>query len=252
MSPFYSDERQQYRTAIDNFLLSLQFTDGEEPLIERGTTNGGGIMGVWQGISLQTSATAGIRYNVFSPIFLSNGQAYFGPKFPSAGLEDLDTRIPAELYQRDWGTYTFSGGRGILKMPYADIPMRMEGKILIITANQTDHRFYQLPLVDGARFNGTYTMSEAYGKIPSITFTADGKFNDNGAIRVLYHEYTDCLNPALKPGSGTYEVKDYTITFNYTDGRKIKIAYMGTDYNKNNSSPATLRMSFNDDPMNRQ
>ena len=75
-------------------------------------------------------------YNVYTPVFLSNGQAYFGPKFPSEGLNEMDTRVRAELYQRDWGTYTFSNGRGVLKMPYADIPLRMEGNTLIITANQ--------------------------------------------------------------------------------------------------------------------
>jgi hypothetical protein len=240
MSSFYADDRQQYKTAINNLLFSIHFTDG------------GGIMGVWQGISMQTSASSGLRYNVFSPIFLSNGQAYFGPKFPSDGLDGLDTRIPAELYRRDWGTYSFSNGTGVLKMPYADIPLRMEGHTLIITANQTDHKFYQLPSVDGARFNGTYVMSEAYGKIPAITFTADGRFNDNGAIRILYHDYNDCINPGLIPGSGTYEVKDYTITFNYADGRKIKIAFMGTEFDIKNQSPATLRMSNNEDPMTRQ
>jgi hypothetical protein len=95
-------------------------------------------------------------------------------------------------------------------------------------------------------------MSESYGIHPVITFTADGKFNDNGAIRILNHEGNTCVNPGFKPGSGTYDVKDYTVTFNYTDGRKIKIAYLGTGYDKNNLSPATLRMSFNDDPLNRQ
>ena len=75
------------------------------------------------------------------PVFLSNGQAYFGPKFPSEGLEGMDTRIPPEINQRDWGTYTFSNGRGVLKMPYGDIPLRMEGNTLIITANNTDHQF---------------------------------------------------------------------------------------------------------------
>jgi hypothetical protein len=257
MSSYYADERQQYKTAIDNFLLSLQFTDGQEPELKRGNTNGGGIQGVWQGISINASAPSasqpvGLGYKVFSPIFLSNGQAYFGPKFYSEGLNEVDTRVLAELYRRDWGTYTFNNGRGILKMPYADIPLRMEGNILIITANNTSHRFFQLPSVDGARFSGTYVMTEAFGKIPAISFTADGKFNDNGAVRVLFHEYTDCLNPALKPGSGTYEVKDYTIIFHYNDGRKIRIAYMGTGYDKNNLSPATLNMSANDDPLNRQ
>ena len=252
MSSLYADERQQYRIAIDNFLFSLQFTDGPEPLLQPGTTDGGGIMGVWQGISMQASASSGFRYNVYTPVFLSNGQAYFGPKFYYEGLNDADTRVLAELYRRDWGTYTFSNGRGVLKMPYGNIPLRMEGNKLIITANNTDHRFYNLPSVDGAKFNGTYVMAEAYGKIPAISFTADGRFIDNGAVRVLCHEYNDCINPGFAPGSGTFEVKDYTITFNYSDGRKINIAFLGTEYDKSNQSPAVLRMSNNEDPMMRQ
>ena len=137
-------------------------------------------------------------------------------------------------------------------MPYADIPLRMEGNTLIIKANQTDHKFYQLPSVDGARFNGNYVMNEAYGKIPSISFTSDGRFTDNGAVKILYHEYIDCINPALAPGSGTYEVKDYTITFNYMDGRKIKIAFMGAGYDIKNQSPATLMMSYDENTLTRQ
>ncbi len=252
LSRYFSADRQAYQYAIDKFLFSLQFTDGEEPSLKPGTAIGDGIIGVWQGISLQTTATSGIRYNVFSPIFLTNGQAYFGSKFPTEGLDELDTRIPPELHSRDWGTYTFSNGRGVLKMPYANIPLRMENDKLIITANQTDHKFFQLPSVDGARFNGTYVMSEAYEKIPVITFTADGRFADNGAIKVLYHEYTDCLNPGLLPGSGTYEVKNYSILFNYSDGRKIKIAFMGTGYDKSNTSPPKLQMSFDENILTRQ
>lgn len=253
MSSFYADDRQQYKNVINNLLFSIQFIDGPEPLIPGAKSiEGGGIKGVWQGISMQASASSGLRYNVYTPVFLSNGQAYFGPKFPSEGLDETDTRILAELYQRDWGTYTFSNGRGILKMPYGNIPLRMEGNTLIITANDTDHRFYQLPSVDGARFNGTYVMAEAYGKIPSISFAADGRFTDNGAIRVLYHEYNDCINPAITPGSGTYEVKDYTITFSYSDGRTIKIAFLGTECDLRNQSPPILRMSNNEDPMVRQ
>lgn len=252
LSRYFSDDRQIYRYAIDKFLFSLQFTDGQEPSLKRGSTIGDGIAGVWQGISLQTSASSGIRYNVYLPIFLSNGQAYFGPKFPSEGLDGLDTRILPELHRRDWGTYTFINGKGILKMPYADIPLRMEGDKLVITANKTDHRFFQMPSVDGAKFNGTYVMSKVDEKNPVISFTADGKFTDNGAVKILYHEYTDCLNPGLLPGSGTYEVKNYSILFNYTDGRKIKIAFLGTGYNKNNQSPAILAMSSNEDELKKQ
>ncbi|MEO6610907.1 MAG: hypothetical protein ABIT05_09100 [Chitinophagaceae bacterium] len=252
-SRYFTADRSKYENAINQFLFNLHFTDGNEPLITKsGSISGSGIIGVWQGISLSTSATAGIRYSVFSPIFLSNGQAYFGPKFPTEGLDDVDTRIPPELHRRDWGTYTFSNGTGVLKMPYANIPLRMENGKLIITANQTDHKFFQLKSVDGARFNGTYVMNEAYGKIPVITFTADGKFVDKGAIKVLVHELSDCINPALQHGSGTYEVKDFTITFNYSDGRKIKIAFPGTAYDKSDLSPKTLQMSYDENTLTRQ
>jgi hypothetical protein len=103
--------------------------------------------------------------------------------------------------------------------------------------------------VDGATFNGTYVLSAVNGKIPAITFSSDGRFTDNGAIKVLYHEYVDCLNPALAPGSGTYEVRDYTVLFTYSDGRRIKLAFLGAEYSRSNPSPASLLMSFNEDKL---
>jgi hypothetical protein len=90
------------------------------------------------------------------------------------------------------------------------------------------------------------------GKIPSISFSSAGNFTDNGALKELYHEYISCLNPAVTPGSGQYAVKDYSIVFNYSDGRKITLAFLGAGYDINNKSPATLRMSYNEDPMTRQ
>ncbi|MEJ7712786.1 MAG: hypothetical protein WKF84_23790 [Pyrinomonadaceae bacterium] len=74
-------------------------------------------------------------------------------------------------------------------MPFANIPIRTEGDKLIITKNQTDWPFYKLNSVDGATFNGTYVLSEVNGKIPSIAFTSDGRFTDNGAMKEMYHEY---------------------------------------------------------------
>ncbi|MEO7982489.1 MAG: hypothetical protein ABI688_00275, partial [Bacteroidota bacterium] len=252
LSRYYSADRRTYGNAINNFLFSLQFADGPAPILKPGSTNGNGIIGIWQGISLNTSTGTGIRYDVFSPIFLNNGQAYFGNHFPIEGLDAADLRIGPELNRRDWGTYTFSDGKRILKMPYAEIPLRLEGDKLIIRTNQTDHHFYQLQPVDGATFNGTYALAEWNGSIPSIHFTPDGTFTDNGAIRVLYHEYIDCINPGLSPGSGNYEVKNYSILFNYTDGRKIKLAFPGAGYDKNNAGPTTLSMSYNEDKMQRQ
>jgi len=73
-----------------------------------------------------------------------------------------------------------------------------------------------------------------------------------GALKPLYHEYIECLIPAVTPGSGRYAVKDYSIAFNYTDGRKIVLAFLGAEYDKNNPAPPTLRMSSNEDTLTRQ
>jgi hypothetical protein len=250
-SLYYSSDRRGYRNGIEHLLFSLHFTDFNGPVLSPGSLRGTGVGGAWQGTMQSTNASA-LRLEVFSPIFLSNGQVYFGSKFPLEGLDGINTRLPPQLNNRDWGTYTFSNGQGVVKMPYANIPFRMQGNELIFTKNQTDWPFIKLPSVDGATFNGTYNMSAVNGKIPSISFTADGSFTDNGALQVLYHEYIDCLNPAVSSGSGQYAVKDYSIVFNYNDGRKIVLAFLGAGYNKSNPSPPTLRMSFNEDPMTRQ
>ena len=263
LSTYYPSDRLKYYNDIENFLFSLQFADWKEPVVNMGSIEGEGITGVWQGIGLSVGmvkpgAILGVEFKGKQVIFFSNGQAYFGSSFPVEGLDELDTWIRPELNRRDWGTYTFSEGKGVLKLPYGDIPLRMENETLVITSNKTEHGFIQLNSVDGARFNGVYAFSskdflgQETGKTPLISFTADGKFTDNGAMSVLYHEYIDCINVAKDPGSGTYEVKNYSVIFNYTDGRKIKIAFLGSDYDIKNQSPATLTMSSNEDVIYRK
>jgi hypothetical protein len=251
MSLYYSSDRRNYRKSIENLLFSLQFTDFDGPVLSPGSLTGTALVGAWQGTMQSTSASS-LRMEVFSPIFLTNGQVYFGTKFPLEGLDGINTRLPPQLNNRDWGTYTFSNGRGVVNMPYASIPFTMKGNELVFIKNQTNWPFYQLPSVDGATFKGTYVMAAVHGQIPSISFTSDGRFTDNGALKQLYHEYIECLNPAVTPGSGRYAVKDYSIVFNYTDGRKIVLAFLGAEYDKNNPSPPTLRMSFQEDQLTRQ
>ncbi len=262
-SRYYPSDKLSYRNDIENFLFSLQFADWKEAVAKPGTVKGDGITGVWEGISLSVGlakpgAELGAELKGTYAIFFSNGQVYFGTRFPTEGLAELNTWIRAEQNRRDWGTYTFSNGKGVIKLPYADIPLRMENNKLILTTNKTDHGFINIPSVDGARFNGTYAFSsktftgEETGKTPLISFTADGKFTDNGGISIMYHTSVSCLNEAKEPGSGTYEVKNYSVIFNYTDGRKIKIAFMGSGYDKKNQSPAMLALSTNEDVFTRK
>lgn len=252
VSRYYATDRIRYRNAIEALLYSLQFSDFNATPLKSGSAKGSGITGLWQGTIQGTGAATGVNLEVFTPIFFNNGQVYFGPKVPTEGLDELNSRIPPELYPRNWGTYTFSNGSGMLQMPFANIPFRTQGDKLIVTKNQRDWPFYKLNSVDGARFHGTYTMAKSYEMNPVITFTSDGQFTDKGVIRVLSHEGNTCINEGFAPGSGTYEVKNYTVIFNYTDGRKVRIAFLGAEYDKSQLSPATIRMSFNEDPMTRQ
>jgi hypothetical protein len=251
-SLYYATDRRTYRNAIESFLFSLHFTDFSGAVLSPGSLKGNAVVGLWQGTIQSTGAASGLRLEVFSPIFLSNGQVYFGNKFPTEGLDGIHTQLPPQLNDRDWGTYSFSNGKGMMTMPYGNIPFRLQGNQLMVTKNQQEWNFYQLPSVNGATFNGTYNMKAFNGKVPSITFTNGGKFTDNGALKELYHEYISCLNPASTNGSGNYSINDYSIIFKYDDGRKIVLAFLGAGYNKADPSPATIRLSYNEDPLTKQ
>lgn len=261
-SRYYPSDRLKYSDAIENFLFSLKFDDWKEPGLANGTLNGNVFTGAWQGFSMSVGLSKpGAALDVKQLILFSNGQAYFGKYFPVEGLDEINTLIKAENNRRDWGYYSFNSGRGLLKLPFGEIPIRVENDKLILTTNKTEHSFIKRNSIDGAKFNGTYSMSEAYGRlndavgqgiIPSITFTSDGKFMDKGAVRILYHENTECINEAIPYGSGTYEAKNHSLIFNYTDGRKIKIAFPGIDFDKSNNSPSSIKLSFNQDVLWRQ
>jgi len=258
LSKYYPSDRLKYADAIENFLFSLKFDDWKEPVVTNGTLKGNVFVGVWQGLSMSTGlakpgAELGAELKLKQLILFSNGQAYFGKNFPVEGLDGINTLVQSENDRRDWGYYSFNSGRGILKLPYGEVPMRVENNKLIITTNKTDHGFLKLNDVDYVKFSGTYAMSEWNGTLPTISFTPDGKFTDNGAIRILYHEYIDCLNPALAPGSGMYDVKNHSVIFNYSDGRKIKIAFTEAGFDKNSADPSsTLVFAFNNDVLKRK
>jgi len=258
LSKYYPSDRLKYADTIEEFLFSLKFDDWQERAVTNGTLKGNVFTGVWQGLSMsvglaKTGAELGAELKVKQLILFSNGQAYFGKNFPLEGLDGINTLIKAENNPRDWGFYDFNSGRGILKLPYGEFPMRVENDKLVITTNKTDHAFIRLNEVDYVKFSGTYVMQEWNGTIPTVTFTPDGKFTDQGAVRILYHEYVDCLNPALTPGSGTYDIKNHSIIFNYSDGRRIKIAFTEAGFDKNNADPSSiLVVGFNNDVLKRQ
>jgi hypothetical protein len=235
-----------YGHAIEEFFYTLKFDDWKEADFKKASLRGDGIIGLFEGLKL-----GGGTLNAAYTLFFSNGQVFSGPKFPLQGFYGLNTWVEAELRTRYWGTYTLQNGKGMIKMGYGNIPIKVSGNDIIATTQNTDHKYEKVPSVDGAVFNGTYAFegdSTSWERIPpSITFTTDGRFIDNGALDILNHQTTDPFNITKEPGSGTYKVKDFTLVFNYTDGRNLLLVFMGEGYDKKNASPKSLTLSFNHD-----
>jgi len=232
-----------WREPILGLCFSIQFDDWKEPPV--GALNGQALSGMYEGLKLTGGDLMG-SYALFFP----NGQVFFGTKFPPDGFEGKNTWFYAEQNTRNWGTYTLQNGKGTINMGYGNVPLKVVGENLVITTQNTEHKYERLPSLDGAVINGKYTFDGDWaGKSPSVTFTADGKFIDEGALNILNHQTTDPdeFNITAKTGSGIYEIKNYTLVFKYSDGRRVQMVFKGNGFDRKNPSPKSITLSFNDD-----
>jgi hypothetical protein len=87
---------------------------------------------------------------------------------------------------------------------------------------------------------------------PRITFTENGRFTDDGAVRVLEHSLYTIYSTGMKPGEGTYEVKNWTLLLHYSDGRGFQTAFLGLGTPAGDVKPAELVLGFNHDKLKRE
>lgn len=250
------DQYGQYSSVFDNFIYSVKFDDWKDK-DSSGSITGSGPVGLYAGLKLgDGDLSNGGGLNPSYAAIFSNGQVYFFTKLHSYGFDGLNTQAEADRHGRNWGTLEISGDAGSLVMPYGRLPLRLNAQGFLLTTQNTPHQYVKLRSVDGVRISGTYIFeSDRAAKAqPSITFSADGKFIDDGAINVLYHNSTEReeLNIAARPGSGTYEARNYSMIFTYTDGRRLQIAFSGLLFDRKDPSPKQLTLSFNNDVMTRR
>lgn len=232
-----------YRDPIQELCLTLRFDDWKEETV--GVLKSNALSGMYGGLKL-----GGGNLNASYTFFFPNGQVFFGEKFPTTGFDGKNTWVYAELDTRNWGTYTLQDGKGTINMGYGKMPLKVVGENLVITTQNTEHTYEKFPSLDGAVFNGKYAFDGDWGgKLPWVTFTLDGKFIDEGALNILNHQTMDPdeFNITAKPGNGTYEIKNYTLVFRYSDGRKVQMVFTGNGFDRKNPSPASLTLSFNND-----
>jgi hypothetical protein len=233
----------RFTGAIEEFLFGLRFANWTEPAFPTPKLTGGPIAGVWMGISM-----FGGKLKTGSAIFLSDGSAWFGSGFPTYGLAGVKPEIESGSDRRRWGRYTFQGGEGVLTTAPGTFPMRLDGEVLVLTTNNTPHRFVRSHPPAG-RLSGRYCL-ESGG---CLTLGSDGQFRDEGAARVLEHAvYPYPLTP--ERGQGSYEIRDYTLLLAYEGGPKIRIAFPGflDRAIAASSSPAAIKLSFNFDELTKR
>jgi len=245
---FSPHSNPEYAEALEAFYFSIKYEDWQEPDLKPASLTGNGLIGLYEGLKL-----SGGRLGGAYTVFFSNGQIFSAPKFPTRGLHGLNTWIDAERHTGYWGTYTLKNGKGAIHMTHGEIPIKVAGEDLIVTTQNKEHKYEKVSSLDGAVFNGTYVIAGDWGgSPPSITFTKNGEFTDRGAVNIIYHQTTDHFNLAKDPGSGRYEVRDYTLILYYKDGRKLQIVFQDSDYDKKNPSPETLTFSTNHDILHRK
>ncbi len=257
VSPPYRESpttNPRYSGTIHDYPFTLRFKNHREPELRAPKLTGDGIVGVWIGISMGVSGRTGrAEWNGYYAAFYDNGQVFFANRLPTNAFERMNPYHQSEESPRWWGTWTYENGRGAMKMLYGEIPIEAKGPDLALTTMKTPHTYVRIPPVDGCRFDGTWTMAANPGaKIPTITFGADGTFSDDGALGVLEHNLYRLYGICAKPGAGTYEAKNYSVVFRYSDGREFCAAFLGIDHKKEETKPAGLSLGFNQDPLKRR
>ena len=205
----------------------------------KGNFRGPGIVGVWIGSTAGKNTYEG--YNAAMKkvewrVFFNGNQFFQG--LPIKGLYNLDINrskqeeLSGGYHGGYWGTYTLSGNGGTTRVTNNGFT----DSVTVVNAEQIKigrFDFYRCADVNGLRLDGAWTYNsnpnDPYFDEPGcrqiIFFTKGGQFTDKGIF------VSDCGNPYQvpenAPGSGTYQVIDYTLILKYSDGRVVQRSFTG-------------------------
>jgi hypothetical protein len=189
---------------------------------------GSGITGVWINYENINRGFANLSWNW--KIFFANGKSI--QAIPSEGLYNYTVNVEKNLKV---GTYQFANGSGTnYKYPEQKSPDKMK----LVKPNQLEIDgvvYLKCKAVNGQKLNGSFTSfanphdtdleNQPIGEKHRITFTNDGKFIDEGIHTFFLQCYCGKDKAYDAAGSGTYELKDFSIILTYNDGRVKQEAF---------------------------
>jgi hypothetical protein len=193
-----------------------------------------GIEGVWMGIYVKEfyGDPLTMGHTIWKS-FYSNGQVY--EAIPDIGFADFNKPESESREAQFWCRYLNNGaGNWIIERPGGvdlDVKLNDRGNMKIGV------QYYQhCKPVDGLRLNGSWTSwadpddpeldMGTFGQKALIRFSANGQFTDEGIFNTAlqYHRDNTSVTTA---GSGTYEIRDYSVILRYNDGHIKQAALTG-------------------------
>jgi len=175
-----------------------------------------GISGVWMGL-----ITSNFEVEMKCITVFSNGE--LREIMPQKGFRDLDPIKDKTDFPNNWGTYKKEGDQYGVTKPLA---VNYKGRLKFISEKKIEFdgdTYQRVDPFDGFRLDGSYTSLADPDETlvvdnlePVITFYPDGRFTDKGILLALD---VAANRSDQTGGNGTYEIKSYTITLAYDDGR---------------------------------
>ncbi len=166
--------------------------------------------------------------------FLDDGQVF--EDIPSMGLNGFDRAASKADPQQNgyWKAYTYRDGSGLFQKPGAQFSTRLQYEKPGQMKFDLDS-FYKCADVDGLRLEGAWTSYAnveerpwervPVGQRPIFRFSKDGHFTDEGVFVSFLSVFGG--RGGNQAGSGTYDIKDFSLTLHYADGRVKRVALTG-------------------------
>lgn len=190
------------------------------------------LTGVWMGLVNRWAVTGYYTDQIDYMTIFDDGTFYHD--IPIEGLGSFDRNKSRNEKKDLWGTYTFDGSKGVMQIEdYLPDNLEMDEKGNLKKGSSP---YYRCHSVDGLKLKGEWSLyadpvdQKEYAN-DVISFTLDGKFVDKGIFATggfyLPEQFENYSVPAenVAAGKGTYEIKDFTLTLRYDDGRIRKASF---------------------------
>jgi hypothetical protein len=225
-----------YQRDFQTFELSLTLASlGVSRAGANGDGSSGGLRGLYTSYRMSEGdvalGTFKVRGSVIYLAFFPDGNVI--RYLPKEGLDNFDFRAAVRSSRESCGRYQLHNNR--ISITWGDnttVSGMRDGTKLQIG----DDPFEYEPAADsdGLTLSAVYRVDGADPRA-RIAFLADGRFTDDGAI--------SAVDIPASGGTGSYQIKNNTLTLSYSSGRIVKISFFVSADEQRTHEPRTIHLN---------